>query len=99
MIIASLFPCRLCYFTAGSTSKKFDFMRELNSSFRQAGLQCSFSDKELSEFLQYKKQNTAALLVKFGVLNVGLQENGSWVLGPCAYISEDGEEMSLEQSK
>lgn len=78
---------RLCYFTTGSTNKKADFLRELNSSYKHACLQCSFSDKEVSEFIQYKKRTTAALPVKFAVSHVGMQADGSWVLGSSAHIS------------
>jgi len=46
---------RLCYYTVESTNKKSEFMKCLNSSHKLACLQCSFSDKELSEFIQFKK--------------------------------------------
>ena len=72
-------------------------MRELNGSYKLACLQCSFSDKELSEFIQWKKRNTHALPVKYAVAHVGLQVDGTWVLGSNAYFSPDGKEIAVER--
>ena len=69
------------YFTSESTNRKCDFMRELNGSYKITFLQCSFSDKELSEFIQVKKRKKRPLPVKHAVSHVGLQADGTWVLG------------------
>lgn len=73
-------------------------MRELNASYRLACLQCSFSDKELSEFIQFKKRKET-LPVKYAVAHVGMQPDGVWVLGNSVCISGEGELMPVEQSK
>lgn len=88
---------RICYFTSESTNRKVDFIRELNASYKQACLQCSFSDKELSEYIQFKKRKNVTLPVKYAVSNVGLQSDDVWVLGSNIYISDEGDE--IEQSK
>ncbi len=90
---------RVCYFTSESTNRKSDFIRELNASYKQACLQCSFSDKELSEYIQFKKRKSVDLPVKYAVSNVGQQSDSVWVLGSGVYISDEGEEISAEQSK
>jgi len=41
---------------------------------------CSFTDKEVSEFIQAKKHRDGHLESKKAVTRVGRQENGSWVL-------------------
>ena len=74
-------------------------MRELNNSYKYACLQCSFNDTQLSEYIQYKTRKTATIPVKYAVSNVGLQDNGIWVLGDNTYISPNGEEVSMEGSQ
>ena len=88
---------RLCYFTAESTNKKSEFMKCLNSSYKLACLQCSFSDKELSEFIQFKKQ-TSEFQKKKAVNQIGLQTDGSWVMASNVYLSPKGELMSVTDS-
>ena len=61
-------------------------MRELHVSYKLACLQCSFSDRELNEFIQFKKRNTEGLPVKYAVGHVGLQKDGTWVLGNEAHF-------------
>ncbi len=56
-------------------------MRCLNSSYKLACLQCSFSDKELGEYIQHKKPETRGLPKKYAVQLVGQQMDGSWVMG------------------
>ena len=90
---------RRCYFTSESTNRKCDFMRELNGSYKLACLQCSFSDKELSEFIQFKKRKAQALPVKFAISHVGLQPDGTWILGNQAYFSSEGKAIQCNESK
>ena len=95
----TFFLHRMCYFTSASTNRKSDFMRELNGSYKLACLQCSFSDRELSELIQFKKRSTRPLPIKNAVSHVGLQADGTWVLGSCAYFSSDGEAIEMEGSR
>ena len=86
--------CRLCYFTS---NRKQDFMREL--SYRSACLQCSLSDKEISEYIQEKKQKAGDIPLKAAVAYVGRQLDGTWVLGEGCCISEGGAAISMEDSR
>ena len=74
-------------------------MKELNNSYKFACLQCSFTDTQLSEYIQYKRRKTATIPVKYAVSHVGLQEDGTWVLGGNLYISPEGELVPAEGSK
>ena len=74
-------------------------MKELSSSYRLACLTCSFSDKELAEFFQHKKRRAGILPLKYAVSRVGLQDDGTWVLGRDVYFNKDGEAMSADGSK
>ena len=89
----------MCYFTSASTNRKSDFVKELNASYRLACLTCSFSDKELSEYFQFKKRKAGLLPLKYAVSHVGLQEDGTWVLGSNTYFSSDGEAIPAEGSQ
>ena len=93
------FSFRLCYFTAESTNKKADFMKCLNSSYKLACLQCSFSDKEVSEYIQHKKREAAMLPRKYAVKRVGKQPDGTWVLSPNVYLSSKGDLIAMEESQ
>jgi len=72
-------------------------MKCLNSSYKLACLQCSFSDKELGEFIQYKKKNSE-LQIKKAVKQIGLQPDGSWVMASNVYMSSKGEIMNIADS-
>lgn len=89
MLFTTLY--RPCYFTADSTNKKSDFVKCLNSSFKAACLQCSFSDKELGEYIQFRKRKATKLPRKYAVEKVGLQPDGSWVMGSMTHLSSTGE--------
>ena len=95
----SLFKCRVCYFTAVGTNRKSDFMRKLNNSYKYACLQCSFTDTQLSEFIQFKRRETGSIPVKRAVSHVGRQDDGMWVLGDDIYISPQGKLVPVEGSK
>ena len=96
---SSTFKCRTCYFTAIGTNRKSDFMRELNNSYTFACLQCSFTDTQLSEFIQYKRRETGHIPVKHAVSHVGKQDDGMWVLGDNIYISPDGKLVPVSVSQ
>lgn len=83
--------CRPCYFTVECTNKKADFMKCLNSSYKEACLQCSFTDKELAEYIHYKKRNAAPLPRKYAVTVVGKQPDGSWVFSSNVLLTSVGE--------
>ena len=74
-------------------------MKEISSSYKVACLQCSFSDKELSEFIQLKKRKAQPIPVKYAVSHVGQHADGTWVLGNNSYFSNDGTPITLENSK
>ena len=90
---------RTCFFTAESTNRKADLMRELNCSYKHACLQCSFSDKEMGEYVQFKKRKTQALPVKYAVSQTGVQPDGTWVLGSSACFMPDGNLIPVRESK
>ena len=73
-------------------------MRELNLSYRSACLHCSFSDKELNEYIQEKKRAIEELPIKRAVTHVGRQPDDTWVLGEHGCISRDGELIPMESS-
>ena len=92
-------PCSRCYFTSASTNRKTDFMKEISSSYKLSCLQCSFSDKELSEFIQFKKRQSQPIPKKYAVSHVGRHEDGTWVLGSNAYFASNGTPLTIEDSK
>ena len=76
-------------------------MQIVNSSCSESGFTCSFSDKELAEFIQYKKRKDSGVLTKKVVGVVGLQPGGDvWVLGRDVYIdSHTGDLIDPSQCK
>ena len=74
-------------------------MKEISASFKVACLQCSFSDKELSEFIQFKKRKSQPIPVKYAVSHVGRHPDGTWVLGNNAYFSSNGTPITIHNSK
>ena len=74
-----------------STNKQADFMKCLNSSYKAACLQCSFTDKELAEYIHYKKRNAGNLPRKYAVTVVGKQADGSWVFCSDVHLTSTGE--------
>ena len=95
--IECLSAYRLCYYTSASTNRKSDFVKELSASYKLACLTCSFSDEELGEYFQHKKRRAGSIPLKYAVSHVGLQEDGTWVLGSSTYFKFSGEE-TLEGS-
>ena len=90
---------RTCYFTVDSTNKKSEFMKCLNGSYKLACLQCSLSDKELCEFIHFKKQKAGNLQKKYAVTRIGLQADGTWVMGSNICLSSKGETLSMDESQ
>ena len=80
-----------------SINKKSDFIQQLNSSYQSGGLSCSFSDKELVQFINWKKKLYAkgGIIRKQGVTRLGKQPCGRiWVLSPNLFLDEDGRESA-----
>lgn len=73
-------------------------MKVLNSSYKVGCLQCSFTDKELNEYIQIKKRKSS-LFKKHAVQKIGKQEDSTWVLGPNFYISSSGNLVDISESK
>lgn len=90
---------RMCYFTVESTNKKSEFMKCLNCSYKLACLQCSLTDKELGEFIQFKKQKTKDLQKKYAVKQIGLQPDGTWVMANNIYLSSEGRILNMKESQ
>ena len=59
---------------------------------------CSFTDKEVNEFIQFKKRRDGHLDTKRAISKVGLQDNGSWALSEKVIIGNDGEPIPPEDS-
>ena len=74
-------------------------MQQLNNSFKEGGLTCSFNDYQLSEYIQQKRRKAGRIPVKRAVERVGPQRDGTWVLSPSAYISDDGLLIDADHSK
>ena len=74
-------------------------MRCLNASYRSACLQCSFSDKELGEYIQHKKRTTTSISRKYAVNRVGRQDDGTWIFAHNVYLSPSGNVIPSEEGK
>ena len=98
-LISILLQYRKCFLTAESTNKKSDFVRCLNTSYRSACLQCSFTDKELGEYIQHKKRTTTSIVSKYAVSTVGRQDNDTWVFARNVYLSSGGDLIQAEDSQ
>ena len=73
-------------------------MRCLNFSYKLACLQCSFSDKEVSEYLQFKKRQSVQLPKKNAEMKVGKQPDGTWVLSSNSHVTSTGELVTVDAS-
>lgn len=69
--------------------RKEKFVHQVNYSFG-GGLTCSMNDFQLSEYIQQRIRKQGKLPLKTAVEKVGLQKDGTWVLGPGIYISSQG---------
>lgn len=72
---------------------------ELSTSYRLACLTCSFSDKELGEYFQYKNRKAGLLPLKDAVAHFGVQNDGTWVLENHAHSSSAGASVPVKGSK
>lgn len=93
------FRTKRCFFTSDSSMKKDKFMQQLNYSYQEGGLTCSFNDYQLGEFIQRKMRLAGKLPVKKAVAEIGPQEDGSWVLGPSLYFSRSGDILDLDSCR
>ena len=62
-------------------------------------MQCSLPDKELCEFIHFKEQKAGNVQKKYAVTRIGLQADGTWVMGSNIYLSSKGETLSMDQSQ
>jgi hypothetical protein len=76
--------------------KKDKFMQQLNYSYQEGGLTCSFNDYQLGEFIQRKRRLAGKLPQKKAVAEIGPQDDGSWVLGPSLYFSQNGALLDVD---
>ena len=79
--------------------KREKFNYQINHSYGEGGLTCSFTDFQLSEFVQQKRRREGKLPVKKAVAEVGPQEDRSWALGPSLHFNSDGQLLDISQSK
>ena len=85
---------RECYVTNDAiNNKRSEFLRVLNWSFRKGCLQCSFSDKDLNDYIQFKRRNSL-VIKKRAVQHIGRQKDGTWTLGHGLYISKKGSQIN-----
>jgi hypothetical protein len=79
--------------------RKDRFMQQINFSYYEGGLTCSFNDYQLAEFVQHKRRDSNELATKTAVEHVGPQLDGSWVLGPELFINSEGILQTPSESK
>lgn len=65
-------------------------------SYRSACLHCSLLDKDLSEYIQWKKRNSGELPLKYAVAHVRVKKDGTWVVGENGCISPKGKSIPME---
>jgi hypothetical protein len=83
------------------------FLKEIRSTFGYGGLNCSLSDRDLSDFHNFLENDFDCTLPgnsKQGVLCVGRQMKGKeigniWVLNPEVHINDKGERIPLASSE
>ena len=75
--------------------KKIDFINQLSYSFGSGGLACSFTDKELTQYISWKRRifhKDESAVDKEGVLQLGRQPCGKiWILSQDCFISREGQ--------
>ena len=75
--------------------QKVDFITQINSTFGSGGLMCSFSNKELMQYISWKKDNFykayPGCQPKHRVLTLGKQKCGEiWVFSKDAVLNSNG---------
>ena len=96
VVLSTYFAIRLCYVTNDGLHVKNQFIKELNRSYKQGNLLCNFTEKEVTEFFQYK--NADSCPVKKPALYPGRQIDGTWVLDGETYINARGEEITIAET-
>ena len=92
------FNHRYAFVTSDSVQKHGGFIADINASC-EGGLSCSFTDKEMVQFWQFKKRNTGAVPKKKVVSTIGEQsDNQTWILSKNLYINEDGNQIDSANS-
>ena len=102
----SSFSYRLCYYSMVSLYMKQRFLTEVRSTFGFGGLNCSLTDRDLSDFHNFLEKDfpyTEPGRTKQGVNCVGRQVKGEdlqsiWILNPSVHIDGKGALVPLEES-
>ena len=82
---------RLCYVTTNAMMRRETFLRELNHSYRLGSLGGQLNDKELAGYVAFKKRQHGPFHSLHAVVNVGKQENGTWVLNRDMFFDREGQ--------
>lgn len=94
-------PCRRCYFPTSSLTFRGNFVNLLSKSFGSGGLMCTFSEKEMAEYVKHKKtmfHNNNPHGIKKAVSVIGKQPHANiYVLGPNATFDESGNLLGLDE--
>lgn len=70
--------------------KHHEFISSINGSC-EGGLTCSFDNREVTQYWQYKRRRSGKLTQKMAVATVGRQaDNTTWILSKELQISEEG---------
>lgn len=95
-----VFYFRESYVTSDSIHKHQDFISSINGSC-EGGLTCSFDNKEVTQFWQFKRRKSGKIPQKRAVATVGKQDNNNtWVLSKDLQISQfNGEAINPADSK
>lgn len=72
-------------------------MRMINCSYKIGCLSCTFTEKELSEYLQNKKR-ASQISRKNAVQSIGQQNDTTWVLAENVHLSSLGEVIPSSES-
>ena len=92
---------RRCYFTTSSLIFRGNFVNLLSKSFGSGGLMCTLSDKEIAEYIRYKK--TAFHYanpngIKKAVLVISRQPDSDvYVLGPNVIFDSNGNVLCSDE--
>lgn len=75
-------------------------MTQLNNSFGSGGMTLALNEQQFSLFIQFLKNECLGSLPMFkGATIIGLQKEGTWVLGKDIEINKNGELVRGEQRK
>ena len=89
-----LYIYRLCYVTTNVMIRKETFLRELNHYYHFGSLGGQFNDKELAGYVAFKKRQHGPFHSLHAVVNVGKQENGTWVLNRDMFCDREGQTIT-----